>query len=90
MNKYSKHISLLPLDPCTFADTVGLSASVSKSASCFFSTEPSTDEGIKKVKQPGVRWELDMTFLLGYGTTENSMGGGIGAPVGPSPNPFKT
>lgn len=77
-------------NPCTFVDTVGLRASVSKSTSCFSSAESSGDKGIKKVKQPGVRWELDTTLLLGYGTTENSMGEGIGGPVGPSPNPSKT
>lgn len=61
------------MNPCTFADTVGLRA------------KSSGDEGIKKVKQPGVLSELDTTLLLGYGTAENSMGGGMGGP-----NPSKT
>lgn len=81
---------MLENNPFTFADTLGLKASVSRSASSFSSTRSSRFDGIKKVKQPRVRSGLHTTLLLWYVTTEKSMGGGMGGPVGSSTNPSKT
>lgn len=46
--------------------------------------------GIKKVKQLLESCVLGTDLILGYGTMENIIGGGMGGPLGPSPNPSKT
>lgn len=33
---------------------------------------------------------LGTDLILGYGTMENIIGGGMGGPLGPNPNPSKT
>lgn len=46
--------------------------------------------GIKKVKQLLESCVLGTDLILGYGTMENIIGGGMGGPLGPNPNPSKT
>lgn len=56
----------------------------------FFSGRSSKDVGIKKVKELLESCVLGTDLVLGYGTMENIIGGGMGGPLGPNPNSSKT